>query len=65
MNEQQVDVNTLTTEQLKELYSGLVGQVGQFELQKAVMLSHILQIGTLLQQRETQSGYTLPTLNKV
>lgn len=69
MNNQQIDLNTLTLEQLEQLLANLTSAIGQLELQKQMHIQTYVQVNThYLHEKEKQAKQMpikMPTLKKI
>lgn len=69
MNNQQIDLNTLTLEQLEQLLGNLTSAIGQLELQKQMHIQTYVQVNThYLNEKEKQAKqvkFKLPELKKI
>lgn len=66
MNNQQIDLNKLTIEQLEQLLGNLTSAIGQLELQKQMHVQTYVQVNThYLAEKEKQVKFKLPELKKI
>lgn len=68
-NQQQIDLNTLTVEQLEQLLGNLTSAIGQLELQKQMHVQTYVQVNThYLNEKAKQAKQMpikMPTLKKI